>query len=162
MSAMTDPNTTVRAEFEAGHRDATLSQSDTKLLAELAPLTRVIDTVLHETPVRLGDPASVGDLSAALTVRVAAWCGRTVLPAGAPGAPGEQPTAWPPEIQDCYRKRALQWGAAEVLVTAARERGETELDIDEIAKALGLDDEEAAPDPEAPPIACTEPTRSHQ
>ncbi|MFF2650549.1 hypothetical protein [Streptomyces sp. NPDC058045] len=50
--------------------------------------------------------------------------------------------AWSPEIQRRYRERALQWSAADLLIAAARDRGETELDIDEVAKALGLDDED--------------------
>ncbi|OMI34464.1 hypothetical protein [Streptomyces sparsogenes] len=51
--------------------------------------------------------------------------------------------AWGPDMQDRYRKRALQWGAAETLVERARAKGITQIDTDDIADALGLDEEDA-------------------
>ncbi|WP_416975627.1 hypothetical protein [Streptomyces sp. 4F14] len=54
--------------------------TDTEIAAELAPLTRVIATALHDTPVRLGSPHGAADLAATIAVRVAAYIGREVLP----------------------------------------------------------------------------------
>lgn len=96
-------------------------------LASLVPdPAAVLDAKLAKIAARSGvSPSSAGPLPPALADRT-------------------EPRAdvWPQEIQDRYRKRALQWGAAELLVTAARDRGETELDIDEVAEALGLDNDE--------------------
>ncbi|MDX3019897.1 hypothetical protein [Streptomyces acidiscabies] len=54
--------------------------TDTEIAAELAPLTRVIATALHDTPVRLGSPQGAADLAATIAVHVAAYVGREVLP----------------------------------------------------------------------------------
>ncbi|MGW4075922.1 hypothetical protein ACWELB_20830 [Streptomyces asiaticus] len=51
--------------------------------------------------------------------------------------------AWTPDIQDRYRKRALQWGAAEVLVERARDKDIDQIETDVIADALGLNEEDA-------------------
>ncbi|MFF9582467.1 hypothetical protein [Streptomyces achromogenes] len=53
-------------------------------LTELAPLVRVVTHALHETPLTLGTPAGIADLAATITVRVAAYVGREVLPPGPP------------------------------------------------------------------------------
>ncbi|CAL9662381.1 hypothetical protein [Streptomyces sp. enrichment culture] len=53
-------------------------------LTELAPLVRVVTGALHETPLTLGTPAGIADLAATITVRVAAYVGREVLPLGPP------------------------------------------------------------------------------
>jgi hypothetical protein len=47
-----------------------------------------------------------------------------------------------PDTAARYRRRALQWGAAEMLVERARRHGNTSLDTDEVAEALGLDEDE--------------------
>lgn len=51
-------------------------------LAELGPLSRVIARTLRDTPIRLGDPDTTPGLVGALTVAVAAYIGREVLPSG--------------------------------------------------------------------------------
>ncbi|MFH9404921.1 hypothetical protein ACH4JS_34940 [Streptomyces sp. NPDC017638] len=53
-------------------------------LTELAPLVRVVTAALRETPLTLGTPAGIADLAATITVRVAAYVGREVLPPGPP------------------------------------------------------------------------------
>ncbi|MCZ0207931.1 hypothetical protein OZK63_21195 [Streptomyces sp. UMAF16] len=60
---------------------ATIAEPD---LTELAPLVRVVTGALHETPLTLGTPAGIADLAATITVRVAAYVGREVLPPGLP------------------------------------------------------------------------------
>lgn len=54
--------------------------TDAELLAELAPLVRVITAAMHETPITLGSPQGSADLAAMIAVRVAAYVGREVLP----------------------------------------------------------------------------------
>ncbi|MDX3064014.1 hypothetical protein PV518_17795 [Streptomyces sp. ND04-05B] len=49
-------------------------------LTPLAPLARVIAETLRETPVRLGTPEGTADLTSMLTVKVAAYLGREVVP----------------------------------------------------------------------------------
>ncbi|MGW1595281.1 hypothetical protein [Streptomyces sp. NPDC002343] len=60
---------------------ATTAEPD---LTELAPLVRVVTAALRETPLTLGTPAGIADLAATITVRVAAYVGREVLPPGPP------------------------------------------------------------------------------
>ncbi len=60
---------------------ATTAEPD---LTELAPLVRVVTDALRETPLTLGTPAGIADLAATITVRVAAYVGREVLPPGPP------------------------------------------------------------------------------
>ncbi|GGR70895.1 MULTISPECIES: hypothetical protein [Streptomyces] len=60
---------------------ATTAEPD---LTELAPLVRVVTGALRETPLTLGTPAGIADLAATITVRVAAYVGREVLPPDLP------------------------------------------------------------------------------
>ena len=55
-------------------------RTDAELLAELAPLVRVITAAMQETPITLGSPQGAADLAAKIAVRVAAYVGREVLP----------------------------------------------------------------------------------
>ena len=55
-------------------------RTDAELLAELAPLVRVITAAMHETPITLGSPQGAAGLAAVIAVRVAAYVGREVLP----------------------------------------------------------------------------------
>ncbi|MGY6019552.1 hypothetical protein [Streptomyces spinosirectus] len=57
-------------------------RTDTELLAELAPLAGVIADKLRTVPVRLG-PGGTDDLISELTLAVAVYVGRHVLPAEA-------------------------------------------------------------------------------
>lgn len=66
-------------------------QPDTDLLAELGPLAAVIADTVATVPVRLG-PGGTDDLVNALTLAVALYVGRDVLPAGALGAPPYEPS----------------------------------------------------------------------
>lgn len=50
-----------------------------KALMPLLPLSHLIEETLHTTPVHFG-PRGHENLVAQLTVRVAVWCGRNVLP----------------------------------------------------------------------------------
>ncbi|MET8818499.1 hypothetical protein [Streptomyces rochei] len=56
--------------------------TDTELLAELGPLAAVIADKAHTVPVRLG-PGGTDDLISELTLAVAVYVGRHVLPAEA-------------------------------------------------------------------------------
>src|ERR1044072_3704567 len=51
-----------------------------------------------------------------------------------------------PWMQERFRKRAMQWGAACDVVYVARDRKDPYLDIDEMAEVLGLDEGESAED----------------
>jgi hypothetical protein len=53
--------------------------TDVEMLRELLPLYRVVEEAMRTTPVRLG-PQGHEDLAAQITLRVAVWCGRNVLP----------------------------------------------------------------------------------
>lgn len=48
-----------------------------------------------------------------------------------------------PWMQDRFRKRARQWGEACCIVEVAQDRKDPYLDIDEMAEALGLNDDDA-------------------
>lgn len=48
-------------------------------IAALVPLTRMIEQIVRETPIRLG-PGGTDQLTAQLTVRTAVWVGKNVLP----------------------------------------------------------------------------------
>lgn len=56
--------------------------NDTELLAELAPLAAVIADKIRTVPVRIG-PGGADDLISELTLAVAVYCGKHVLPADA-------------------------------------------------------------------------------
>lgn len=76
-------------------------RTDVELLAELGPLVAVIADKLAAVPVRLG-PGGTDDLVTALTLAVAVYAGRHVLPADAhalanPPRPTE--TGWVVEAQ---------------------------------------------------------------
>lgn len=49
-------------------------------LTELRPLATLIGRTIHATPVRLGSPEGTAELTAALTVAVAAYMGRQLSP----------------------------------------------------------------------------------
>lgn len=116
--------------------------TDAQLLAELAPLTRVIAAAMQETPITLGSPQGSADLTATIAVRVAAYVGREVLP-----PPDEETKALrlrakiaetelatlrggirelggnPTEVQNLYaqlRLRTNQWKAARDACTRVR------------------------------------------
>ena len=59
---------------------ADIPRTDAELLAELAPLVRVITAAMRETPITLGSPQGSADLAAVIAVRVAAYVGREGLP----------------------------------------------------------------------------------
>lgn len=52
-----------------------------------------------------------------------------------------------PWMQERFRKRALQWGEACLIVEVAQDRKDPYLDIDEMAEALGLNDDDAKDEP---------------
>ncbi|MFD8866049.1 hypothetical protein ACFV1F_17020 [Streptomyces sp. NPDC059590] len=52
-------------------------------LTALQPLAAVIERTLRTTPVQLGTPEGITDLTAALTTAVALYTARNVLPPGA-------------------------------------------------------------------------------
>ncbi|MBT2508848.1 hypothetical protein J7I98_23765 [Streptomyces sp. ISL-98] len=68
-------------------------------LAELAPLARVIAKALRDTPIRLGDPDTTPELVGSLTVAVAVYIGREVLPPGALDEARPPATTWTVEAQ---------------------------------------------------------------
>lgn len=67
-------------------------------LSELAPLARIIAETLRDTPLRLGAPDTTADLIGALTVKVAAYIGREVLPPGALDEARPPETSWDVEV----------------------------------------------------------------
>lgn len=73
---------------------------------ELAPLARVIANTLRDTPIRIGAPDTVPELVGALTVAVAAYIGREVLPPGALDTTRPMETTWTVEAQ---RRSTGQW-----------------------------------------------------
>ncbi|MGW3428918.1 hypothetical protein ACWDHW_13320 [Streptomyces melanosporofaciens] len=75
----------------------------------LQPLAAVIERTLRTTPVQLGTPEGITDLTAALTTAVAIYTARHVLPPGA--------------LDDLRRTEAGQAGPA---VTRARDEGAIE------------------------------------
>ncbi|MER7815621.1 hypothetical protein [Streptomyces sp. NPDC096153] len=83
---------------------------DLTTAAELAPLARVIARTLHDTPIHLGDPNAVPDLVGALTVAVAVYIGRDVLPPGALDEARPPQTEWTVETQRA-NGRWGQWSA---------------------------------------------------
>ncbi|MFF9199996.1 hypothetical protein ACF09L_32795 [Streptomyces sp. NPDC014779] len=89
-------------------------------LAALGPLASVIARTLRDTPIRLGDPGAASDLVGALTVAVAAYVGREVLPPGALDEARPPAVAWDVEVEtsagewivfapNCPRPAALEW-----------------------------------------------------
>ena len=89
-------------------------------LPELAPLAHVIAKTLRDTPIRLGDPDTTPDLIGALTVAVAVYVGRDVLPPGAFDDARPPHTTWDVEVErspgnwvtfspGCARGAALEW-----------------------------------------------------
>lgn len=86
---------------------ARLEAEQARALAELAPLARVIAKTLHDTPVRLGSPDTTPDLIGALTVAVAVYIGREVLPPGALDEARPPATTWTVEAQ----RTNGEWGA---------------------------------------------------
>lgn len=81
------------------HRDPSVKAA----LAELQPLASVIAETLHTVPVRIG-PGGDQDLVAELTLAIAIYCARHVLPAGKPPAQDEQP-ATPGTLTEEQRTR---------------------------------------------------------
>ena len=67
---------------------------DPEVLAELLPLTQVIADTVHSTHLTLG-PRGDEDLICALTVTVAAWAGRHILPSRARELVGQTSAAVP-------------------------------------------------------------------
>ncbi|MEU1800843.1 hypothetical protein [Streptomyces sp. NPDC019937] len=65
----------------------------------LRPLAAVIEQTLRATPVQLGTPEGITDLTAALTAAVAIYTARHVLPPGALDQAQPIATAWHVEIQ---------------------------------------------------------------
>ncbi|MCX4827145.1 hypothetical protein OG746_26875 [Streptomyces sp. NBC_01016] len=72
--------------FQCPGRDK--PRTDAERLAELGPLAAVIADKLRTVPVRLG-PGGADNLVSELTLAVAVYCGKHVLPAGAPSTPAE-------------------------------------------------------------------------
>jgi len=95
--------------------------TDTELLAELGPLAAVIADKVHTIPVRLG-PGGTDDLVSELTLAVAVYVGREVLPAGALALatpPYEPSTTW--TIQTHRRGHWQRWLADRDNLAEARE-----------------------------------------
>ncbi|MDJ0460627.1 hypothetical protein [Streptomyces sp. H27-C3] len=63
-------------------------------LSELAPLAQVIAKALRDTPIRLGGPDTTPELVGALTVAVAVYIGRDVLPPRALDEARPPATTW--------------------------------------------------------------------
>ncbi|MGY0023721.1 hypothetical protein ACVHNB_32725 [Streptomyces sp. YJ-C3] len=77
------------------------TRTDTELLAELGPLAAVIADKIRTVPVRIG-PGGADDLISELTIAVAVYCGKHVLPADAlalANPPLPPTTEWIVEIQ---------------------------------------------------------------
>lgn len=75
--------------------------ADAELLAELGPLHAIVADKLRTVPVRLG-PGGTDDLASAITIAVAVYVGREVLPADAQALanpPLPPATEWIVEIQ---------------------------------------------------------------
>ncbi|MFF7946981.1 hypothetical protein [Streptomyces griseorubiginosus] len=88
--------------------------TDAELLAELGPLAAVIADKLRTVPVRLG-PAGTDDLISELTIAVAVYIGRDVLPADAlalANPPRPADTEWAIEYQRHSTGEWLDWGVS--------------------------------------------------
>ncbi|MFG2400735.1 NUDIX hydrolase [Streptomyces lydicus] len=118
---------------------------------ELQPLARTIARTLQATPLNLGSPEGIADLTAALTVAIAAYMGRELGPA--PGVLGEivaerarQDARWGVQNRPNGTGTARQQvaaGVARARCQAAAERGEVTwhlISAEEHAEAMAESD----------------------
>jgi hypothetical protein len=88
--------------------------TDAELLAELGPLAAVIADKVRTVPVRLG-PGGTDDLVSEITLAVAVYVGREVLPADAlalANPPRPADTEWAIEYQRHSTGEWLDWGVS--------------------------------------------------